>query len=29
MVWWYVGPVNRVAGLDFMGTGDLVSLATL
>jgi len=29
MIWWYVGPVNRVPALDFMGTSDQVSPALL
>jgi len=29
MVWWYVGPVNQTPSLDFMGTGEQVSLGVL
>jgi len=29
MIWWYAGPVNRVPALDFMGTSEQVSPATL
>jgi hypothetical protein len=29
MVWWYVGPVNQAPYLDFMGTGEQVSMAVL
>jgi hypothetical protein len=29
MVLWYVGPVNQTPYLDFMGTGELVSMGVL
>jgi len=29
MIWWYAGPVNRVPYLDFMGTGEHVSIGVL
>jgi hypothetical protein len=29
MIWWYVGPVNQVRYLDFLGSGELVSPGVL